>query len=507
MNREVFISYSSVDRAIAEVVCSALESNGIECWIAPRDIVPGTDWGEAIIDAINQCRVMVLIFSSRANASTQIKREVERAVNKGVKVIPLRIEDVVPAKALEYFIGSVQWFDALTVPVEGHLSDLVQTVTNALTTSDSSSEFQNVLKAGPRFVERKKNPRRTVTLALTTLIVFGSLTFGLLKIYGYIQDYFDVPGAFQDKKKLTLASDYYQDGLRQFGTGNYQQAIAYFDKAIQLQPRYADAYNNRGLAYSRLGQHQEAIQNFNQVIQINPNDPKAYNNRGQEFGNTGQQNRAFEDYSKAIAIDPKYADAYANRGEVYRSRGEDDKAIPDFDQAVKNNPTHTKAYYGRAQSYNKLNRFDQAIVDFSKVIQLKPDYNPAYSNRGWAYYKKGDSDKAIQDYDQAITLGSKDATVYNNRGLAFKSKGKFDQAVSDFTKAIGLDPNYAIAYGNRGIVLQKQGKTAQAQKDLQKAQTLDPSLKSWAQKELQEIVKKESKGWLKKLGKKIKKIF
>lgn len=504
MDREVFISYSSIDRAIAEAVCSTLESNGIACWIAPRDINPGMDWGEAIIDAINQCRVMVLIFSSRANASAQIKREVERAINKGVKVIPLRIEDVVPAKALEYFIGSVQWFDAMTVPVEGHLSDLVRTVSNALAVPD---ELPKSDKTGPRYVERKKNTtQRTLTIALMTLIVFGSLAFGLLKIYGYLQDRFDVR-PFGERKKLTLASDYYQDGLRQFGTGNYQQAIAYFDKAIQLQPRYAEAYNDRGLAYSKLGQHQEAIQDFNQVIQIKPNDPKAYNNRGQEYGNTGQQNRAFDDYSKAIAIDPKYADAYANRGEVYSARGEDEKAVQDYDQAVKNNPKHTKAYYGRAQSNNKLNRFEQAIVDFNKVIQIKPDYAPAYSNRGWAYYKKGDSDKAIQDYDQAITLGSKDATIYNNRGLAFKSKGKFDQAVSDFTKAIGLDPNYAIAYGNRGVVLQKQGKAAQAQKDLQKAQTLDPSLKAWAQKELQATLKKESKGWLKKLGKKIKKIF
>jgi TIR domain len=99
----VFISYSAKDKTTADGVCATLETKGIRCWIAPRDILPGMDWGEAIIEAINGSRVIVLVFSSNANDSQQIKREVERAVSKGLPIIPLRIENVAPARSLEYF--------------------------------------------------------------------------------------------------------------------------------------------------------------------------------------------------------------------------------------------------------------------------------------------------------------------------------------------------------------------------------------------------------------------
>src|SRR5271154_6893517 len=132
MAHDVFISHSSKDKIIAEAVCAMLEQHRIRCWIAPRDITPGKEWGEAIIDAISGSRVMILIFSANANGSPQIRREVERAVNKEVVVVPLRIENVVPTKALEYFIGSVHWLDALTQPFEMHLEKLVHVVRGAL---------------------------------------------------------------------------------------------------------------------------------------------------------------------------------------------------------------------------------------------------------------------------------------------------------------------------------------------------------------------------------------
>src|ERR1700704_2779723 len=85
---DAFISYSSQDKPTADATCATLESMGIRCWIAPRDILPGADYGESIINAIENAKAMVLIFSSAANASPQIKREVERAVSKAVPIIP-----------------------------------------------------------------------------------------------------------------------------------------------------------------------------------------------------------------------------------------------------------------------------------------------------------------------------------------------------------------------------------------------------------------------------------
>jgi TIR domain len=132
MPHDAFISYSSRDKATADAACAALEASGIRCWIAPRDITPGAEWGEAIIDAINGSRAFLLIFSANANDSPQIRREVERAVAKGIPIIPLRIEEIAPTRSLEYFIGTVHWLDALTPPLEGHLRRLVDAVSALL---------------------------------------------------------------------------------------------------------------------------------------------------------------------------------------------------------------------------------------------------------------------------------------------------------------------------------------------------------------------------------------
>ena len=101
---DAFISYSHVDKRLADASCAVLEAAGIRCWIAPRDIGPGQEWAEAIITAIDRCSVMVLIFSRDANESSQIRREIERAVHNSVPIVPVRIEDAEPTGSLTYFL-------------------------------------------------------------------------------------------------------------------------------------------------------------------------------------------------------------------------------------------------------------------------------------------------------------------------------------------------------------------------------------------------------------------
>lgn len=128
----VFVSYSSRDRAAAEVIREGLERRGLRCWIAPRDIRPGADWSEEILEAIEQTGLMLLVVSANANASNQIKREVERAVNRGTPILPLRIEDVTPARSLEYFISTSHWMDAIEPPLEPHCDRLATAIRSLL---------------------------------------------------------------------------------------------------------------------------------------------------------------------------------------------------------------------------------------------------------------------------------------------------------------------------------------------------------------------------------------
>ena len=85
-------------------------------------------WAAAIVEAIQQCQVMVLVFSEHANKSEQIMREVERAIHKGIPILPFRIADVLPTGSMEYFLATPHWLDALTPPLEEHLARLAETV-------------------------------------------------------------------------------------------------------------------------------------------------------------------------------------------------------------------------------------------------------------------------------------------------------------------------------------------------------------------------------------------
>jgi len=128
MKRTVFISHSSQDKKVADAVCSFLEKRGVYCWIAPRDITPGKNYGAAIIDAISECDFFVLILSRLSNDSQQVVREVERAASTQSVVIPLRIEAVEPSKDLQFYVGSSHWLDAITPPLDQHLMELLRAI-------------------------------------------------------------------------------------------------------------------------------------------------------------------------------------------------------------------------------------------------------------------------------------------------------------------------------------------------------------------------------------------
>jgi hypothetical protein len=129
---DVFVSHSSKDREAADAVSRVLESRGIRCWMAPRDIRPGASWGESILEAIGRVKMMVLLLSNNANTSPQVLREVERAVNKSVVIIPVRIENVMPSASLEYFLSTAHWLDAFESPLEQHCRHLADTVQGML---------------------------------------------------------------------------------------------------------------------------------------------------------------------------------------------------------------------------------------------------------------------------------------------------------------------------------------------------------------------------------------
>jgi hypothetical protein len=132
MARPIFICHASLDHDLAFAACVKLESAGINCWIAPRDPVPGLPYGQQIVHAIAESTIMLLVLSRNSNDSRAVLGEIELAANRSKIILPMRIEDVAPSEGLEYYIRSLHWHDVLAASQEANLGSLVARVQGIL---------------------------------------------------------------------------------------------------------------------------------------------------------------------------------------------------------------------------------------------------------------------------------------------------------------------------------------------------------------------------------------
>jgi chemotaxis protein histidine kinase CheA len=159
MAHDVFICYASQDQAVAENVCKHIEDTGAFCWIAPRN-VPAGKWGGAIMEAVAQSHIMVLVFSASSNNSANCLSEVHAAFSKNVKIIPLRIDDTEPSEDMSYYLQTFHWMDARTPPLEKHLQELVSRVKTELTQAAAKEKARQEAEAAKEKARREAEEAR-----------------------------------------------------------------------------------------------------------------------------------------------------------------------------------------------------------------------------------------------------------------------------------------------------------------------------------------------------------
>jgi len=302
---------------------------------------------------------------------------------------------------------------------------------------------------------------------------FGSVRQCLMEIYReHTGDEYEIEEFGGDKP--FEAWELVNKGLSFYNLGYVDEALGCYDRAIDLNPELAGAYNNRGVFYANKGDYNMAIRDYERAIDLNPEDAEAYNNRGNAYADKGDYNMAIRDYDRVIELNPEYAEAYNNRGNAYRDMGEFDAAIMDYKKAIELNPKLAEAYNNRGVAYDDKGDYDLAIMDYNRAIELNPEYAEAYFNRGSVYKYKGYFDMAIRDYNKAIDLNPKLAEAYINRGNVYLDKGKYDLAMRDYDSAIDLNPEYALAYYNRGNAYKNKGEYDLAIRDYDRAIELNP---------------------------------
>jgi hypothetical protein len=125
---QVFVSYSTKDQAIADAVREHLQNNGVSCWMAPHNLLGGSDWATGIVEAIDQSQALLLILSQASNVSDDVKREVGRASTKRIPIVPFFIENVELSKHMEYFLATTHWLGADARHIELRMAHLLDTV-------------------------------------------------------------------------------------------------------------------------------------------------------------------------------------------------------------------------------------------------------------------------------------------------------------------------------------------------------------------------------------------
>ncbi len=132
MSYDVFISYSHANLEIAEKICSALESNGVHCWYAPRNIQPGKIWIDEIMDAIETVKLMTIIITDESIHSKQVEKEINCAADAGIIMLPFRLTSSPLSKIMKYQFAGLHWLNASDKPIDDSINELILTVKSVL---------------------------------------------------------------------------------------------------------------------------------------------------------------------------------------------------------------------------------------------------------------------------------------------------------------------------------------------------------------------------------------
>ena len=375
-------------------------------------------------------------------------------------------------------------------------------IINKMVRLDYHKRYQSATEVLKDLNNLTKNQSRNLQLQrqanLKLILIAGVASF---LVVGFISWFLLSP------KDVNYAQVLYQQGVVNYEQENFKGAIDNFNKAIQINPKYALAYNRRGNAYYRLENLQKSQEDSSEAIRLNPQDISAFYDRGFSLYKLGNYNGAIADYNQAIKLNPRYAnayygrglariqikerqgamgdftkaialkgdygDAYLERGILKRKMGIKLEALKDLDEAVAISGDAT-AYYERGLGHYTLNEKKSALRDYNKAIELDDKYLKAYLARGDVYSDLGYRDKAIADYDQALAMNPKSADVYTYRGIFLLKVGDTQAAIEDYNKAIGLDPKQASAYNYRGNARLELGNLQAAVDDYSKAIEINP---------------------------------
>jgi len=249
------------------------------------------------------------------------------------------------------------------------------------------------------------------------------------------------------------ATDLYNQGKTLSSLKRYKEALDVYNKAIQIRPKYAAAWNEEGNVLSSLKRYKEAITAYEKAIQIQPNYLEAWMGRAYILNDLQQYQAAIDSFDRALKIQPRYPEAWNARGDALSNLPQYAEAIASYDKAVESKPDYYQAWSSRGSALHNLQRYEEAIASYDKAVQSKPDYYQAWYNRGNALYNLQRYQQALESYDKAVQSKPDYYQTWYSRGNALIKLQRYPEALDSFNKAVQFNPNYYEAWASRGWLL------------------------------------------------------
>ncbi|MBD2134626.1 MULTISPECIES: serine/threonine-protein kinase [unclassified Sphaerospermopsis] len=256
------------------------------------------------------------------------------------------------------------------------------------------------------------------------------------------------------EKAVNIKPDYfpgwYGQGKALFELKKYQQAIKAYDKAIQIQPDYLEAWIGRGFALSSLQRYTEAISAFDKALHEKDDYPAVWNAKGDAFRNLKQYDNAIKSYDQAIELQSDNYESWYKKGLSLQNIKQYNDAITAYTQAVELKPDYTAALYNLGNSLVNLNRYEDALKAYSQVVQYQPSHYRSWFSRGNILVTLRRYAEAIDSFKEVIKYHPSNYQAWYTLGWSLHQSQRYTEAIDAYQKAISLKANDYQAWYNLG---------------------------------------------------------
>ncbi len=256
--------------------------------------------------------------------------------------------------------------------------------------------------------------------------------------------------------------------------GKTADAITQYQRALQMEPRMADAHNNLGLALAAQGEYARAIAHFENAIALHPGHADAHNNLGLVFAAQGRLADATAKYQRALALSPDHALAHANMGGALSRQGKAEEAIAHYRRALSVAPGMITVQSNLGVLLVDQGRSGEAMVHLECALALQPGNPDIHNNLGVALMAQGKLTEAIAHYQRALALNASHSNAHANLGTALAEQGRNAEALAHLETALELNPNHVEAHNTLGNLYKHQGQFGDALAHFDRAIALRP---------------------------------